>query len=160
MGRGSEGVRRDVGRRTTWASTGVMWFIAGCQGPVPVLERAPTADAVPLTIVRIVDGDTFVVGESGTRVRLWGIDAPERGDVPAGQNATAWLRVVAEDADHRFLCEERDRDRDGRTVAECFTPDGQDIQAAMIAAGHAVEWCRYSEGAYGQCGIRGGRARD
>ena len=38
---------------------------------------------------------------------------------------------------------ERDIDRYGRIVGQCFLPDGRDITAAMIASGTAREFCRY-----------------
>ena len=134
----------------------------------PAVPSAP-APAVPrgeaFTVSRVVDGDTFKAeelaaeGAASDSVRLWGIDAPERGNEPAGPDATAWLRVVVEDADRRLYSERQDVDRYGRTVARCYTPDGQDVQAEMIAAGHALEWCRYSRGAFGQCGRPGGRTK-
>ena len=135
----------------------------------PVAPTAVPAEAEPFTVSRVVDGDTFKAEDlapladdgnsSADSVRLWGIDAPERGDKPAGPDATAWLRGAVEDADRRLFCERKDVDRYGRLVARCYLPDGQDVQAAMIADGHALEWCRYSDGAFGQCGVRGGRSR-
>ena len=48
-------------------------------------------------------------------------------------------------------CRQRDIDRYGRIVGQCFLPDGRDITAAMIASGTAQEFCRYSGNHYGTC---------
>lgn len=98
--------------------------------------------------VRVVDGDTLDL--DGARIRLHGIDAPERAQRctaaagrawPCGREATlALTRMVA---GRRPLCTERDRDGYGRSVAVC-TVDGRDINRAMVAAGWAVAYTRYS----------------
>jgi endonuclease YncB( thermonuclease family) len=67
---------------------------------------------------RVVDGDTIDV--AGTRIRLWGIDAPEsaqmceRGgsDYACGQKASVHLRSVIGGA--IVACEPRAKDRYGR----------------------------------------------
>jgi endonuclease YncB( thermonuclease family) len=41
-------------------------------------------------VTRIVDGDTFWISSKDVRIRVWGLDAPER-DTPAGPTATAAL---------------------------------------------------------------------
>ena len=145
--------------------------VPGADGRFRMEEPGPgafvcfTDSCEPFTVARVVDGDTFkaeelaAAGAPSGSVRLWGIDAPERGDRPAGPDATAWLRAQVEAADRRLYCERVELDRYSRLVARCFTPDGTDIQAAMIAAGHAVEWCRYSDGAYGECDRPGGRSK-
>jgi endonuclease YncB( thermonuclease family) len=50
-----------------------------------------------------------------------------------------------------LTCHERDVDRYGRTVGQCFLPDGTDITARMIESGTATEYCRYSGNHYGTC---------
>jgi endonuclease YncB( thermonuclease family) len=44
-------------------------------------------------------------------------------------------------------CDPRDRDRYRRVVAACRTEAG-DINAAIVRRGWAVDWPRYSNGAY------------
>ena len=97
---------------------------------------------------RVVDGDTLVI--TGERVRLWGIDAPER-DTAAGQRATDWLTGALTDTVVvcRLPPSGQDRDRYGRAVRRCFV--GQDdVAALLVAAGHAADWPRYSDGFYAQ----------
>lgn len=77
-------------------------------------------------------------------MRLWGIDAPER-DTPAGPASTRALAQIIDGG--TIVCEEKDTDRYGRTVALCRI-DGRDIAAEMVAQGHAKDFPRYSGGFY------------
>lgn len=116
--------------RATIAAAAVLAGIAA----VFFLQAAPTAP-------RVIDGDTFDQGN--TRVRLWGVDAPEM-DEPGGPEAAEMLRRMTS-AETR--CEIEGRDRYGRAVMRCTV----DLGCAMIAAGHAREWTRYSGGAFARC---------
>ena len=93
-------------------------------------------------------GDTFWLDTSDVSIRVWGLDAPERG-TPGGREATAALTKLI--AGQRLTCRERDIDRYGRVVGQCFLANGRDIAEAMIASGTASEYCRYSEGFYRTC---------
>ena len=109
----------------------------------------PQGDAAILRgIVRVVDGDTLVLGAA--KIRLFGIDAPEtpqRCD-PSGRNwacgtwATKTLRGLLDGADVR--CVPQDRDRYGRIVARCLA-DGQDVASGMVRAGAAWAYRKYSQ---------------
>lgn len=110
--------------------------------------------------VMTVDGDTFRCREVetarpslradlaavGGKVRLARIDTPERGQ-PGYEASTAALRLMIEgravtctlvDADPRQKGFQR-KDRFGRPVARC-SAGGLDLGAAMLEAGHAVQW--------------------
>lgn len=103
--------------------------------------------------VHVRDADTIVV--SGTPVRLNGVDAPELG-TQAGRNARRWmvnhLSGRAVDCD---LNGERTHDR---WVGVCYA-DGEDIGAALIAAGHALDCRRYSGGRYAHLETAAARSR-
>lgn len=76
--------------------------------------------AFPLTAQTITDGDTLKL--NGTTYRLWGIDAPETKQDwpdgwPAGRMATT--RLLAHIQGKTVVCEKKDTDRYGRTVAIC-----------------------------------------
>jgi endonuclease YncB( thermonuclease family) len=43
-----------------------------------------------------------------------------------------------------------EEDHFGRTVAECFLPDGRDLSAEMVKLGLAIDWRKYSGGRYRQ----------
>jgi endonuclease YncB( thermonuclease family) len=99
-------------------------------------------------VTRVVDGDTFWIDSAEVRIRIWGLDAPER-DRAGGSAATAELsRLIA---GRTLTCRQRDIDRYGRIVGQCFLPDGRDITAAMIASGTAREFCRFSGNHYRTC---------
>lgn len=104
-------------------------------------------------IVRIVDGDTFYMDGVETRIRLWGLDAPEK-DEPGGNRATRMLREIAHG--ERVSCREVDTDRYGRIVGQCFLAGGRDIAALMIESGAASEYLRYSGGYYSRVAAAGG----
>lgn len=93
---------------------------------------------------RTVDGDTLKV--DGKLYRLWGIDAAEKGQRcadgwPAGIEACTRLRHLIDG--RAIACEPRTTDRYGRIVALCRA-DGQDLGAAMVSAGMAWAFIRYS----------------
>jgi endonuclease YncB( thermonuclease family) len=98
--------------------------------------------------VEIVDGDTLRI--DGERVRLWGFDAPEKHqscriegrEQPIGLQATEALRSLV--ARGGLRCETKDRDRYGRTVADCWVGD-QSIGDAMVYSGWAWALPRYSK---------------
>lgn len=94
--------------------------------------------------VRAIDGDTVsLILPSGeeARVRIWGIDAPERGQ-RQGREATAMLiRLIA---DRPVTFHPRTRDRYGRLVGELHDADGRDIANEMVAGGYALADRRYT----------------
>src|SRR5437762_1998581 len=102
--------------------------------------------------VRVIDGDTLDM--DGVRIRLWGIDAPESNQTcegkdgqiyECGRDSAAVMRELTRE--RRVDCETRGRDRYNRVVAVCRTESG-DINAAIVRRGWAVDWPRYSQGAY------------
>ena len=92
--------------------------------------------------VHVRDADTIVV--EGTAVRLNGVDAPEL-KTRSGQDGKRWMVNYLRDKQVRCdLNGERTYDR---WVGVCFA-DGNDIGAAVIAAGLALDCRRYSGGRY------------
>jgi len=91
------------------------------------------------------DGDTLRCDQGrGERVRLWGVDSPEAHH-PGGHAATRALSQII--TGKTLTCEKRGVSFN-RTVARCFTPDGRDVAAEMVRAGHAVDWPAFSGGYY------------
>lgn len=98
--------------------------------------------------IRVVDGDTFMVGAE--TIRLQNIDAPEAGQMCRAENGRSYdCGATSTQALARLLeqgglrCVGNTRDRYDRKLAHC-TVQGQDIGAAMVARGHARAYDRYS----------------
>lgn len=97
---------------------------------------------------RIVDGDTLDI--NGQRVRLWGVDAPERGQScdragAPGRSATSALSRTIAGRD--VSCHARDRDDYGRVVAACSV-GGVDLGQRLVSEGWAWDYRQYSRGRY------------
>ncbi|WP_101341298.1 thermonuclease family protein [Cereibacter azotoformans] len=96
---------------------------------------------------RVIDGDTLEI--EGVRVRLFGIDAPERNQTcgerdllwSCGEWATERLELLLGGGQVR--CTGAERDRYGRLLATCEV-DGQDVGARMVRSGAALAYRRYS----------------
>ncbi len=105
------------------------------------------ADATLTGSARVIDGDTLEI--RGSRIRLHGIDAPERAQRcrsggrfwSCGREATRAL--VRRIGSHPVACEARDRDRYGRVIAVCRV-GGKDVNAWMVAEGWALAYRKYS----------------
>lgn len=72
--------------------------LAAAEGSAPGAAAPALTGLQAATVTRVIDGDTVVL-ESGERVRLLGIDAPERGETGAAA-ATAQLRAFVQEAEH------------------------------------------------------------
>lgn len=119
-----------------------------CSLLVLFLGALPVAAAEIAGVVRVIDGDTFDV--DGTRVRLHGVDAPEREQRCGGADAPMWdcglwaTRVAMDRYDgRRATCATLDTDRYGRAVARCMV-DGEDVGRAMVVDGLAFAYRAYS----------------
>ncbi|MFV0514233.1 MAG: thermonuclease family protein [Jhaorihella sp.] len=113
-----------------------------------LLPVAPAAQAGFSGPVRVIDADTWDVGER--RVRLHGIDAPELDQTcrdPAGPvwGCGLW---ASNEARRRYEgrqaeCEAVETDRYGRTVARCAV-NGEDAGRFLVSQGIAFAYRRYS----------------
>jgi endonuclease YncB( thermonuclease family) len=95
-------------------------------------------------VVGVQDGDTLTVREEGgqaLRIRLWGIDAPERGQAFSNV-AKKHLSDLAFGKRVRVLA--RTQDRYGRTVAVIMLPDGRNVNEAMVKDGYAWWFRKYA----------------
>ncbi|RZO86376.1 MAG: thermonuclease family protein [Oceanococcus sp.] len=109
--------------------------------------QRPEPDLSPKQEVAVIDGDTLNV--NGRRIRIFGIDAPEKGQ-PCTRNGAAYdcgaaasdqLRFIV--AGERLQCERKSNDRWGREVAICTAGD-RDIGRQMIRQGWAIAYREYS----------------
>ncbi|MDR1947594.1 MAG: thermonuclease family protein [Desulfovibrio sp.] len=100
-----------------------------------------TAHAATFPTARAVDGDTILTTYRGgaVRVRLYGIDAPEKRQ-EYGPQATAYVdRAAARIA----RIEPITTDRYGRMVAIVHMTDGSTLEAMLLAAGLAWVYPQY-----------------
>ncbi|WP_051442813.1 thermonuclease family protein [Mesorhizobium sp. WSM3626] len=143
------------------AAAGVLAFLSAIQQS----DRQPETSLSNLTrpsppsitgIASIVDGDTIEI--HGQRIRLNGIDAPEskqycndaKGlDYPCGRRSAEALDAFLATS-RPVSCRFVSWDRYDRFVGECLRSDGANLSAWMVEHGQALDWPRYSHGAYAQ----------
>jgi endonuclease YncB( thermonuclease family) len=107
-------------------------------------------------VVTIQDGDTFTMRDTAGdfRVRLCGVDSPERGHQGYQQAKDALTALIGgktvrcvqvgsgTPCDNRSPPKSRDR-----IVAQCFL-ESKDISDKMVCSGNAVDWEKFSGGYY------------
>jgi endonuclease YncB( thermonuclease family) len=100
----------------------------------------------------IIDGDTLEI--HGTRIRLWGIDAPESSQLCRGDDSLQYRcgskaanELDAFIARRPIDCSPVSLDQYGRTVAVCSI-DGVDLAEWLVRNGLALDWPTYSKGKY------------
>jgi endonuclease YncB( thermonuclease family) len=110
---------------------------------------ASTASADLAGPLRVIDGDTFDVGE--TRIRLHGVDAPEDAQTCLDANGAEWAcgDWATQEARARWegreaACEVVETDRYGRAVSRCAV-NGEDLGATLVSRGMALAYVAYSE---------------
>ncbi len=111
------------------------------RGDEPAPAGAVTVPgALLVDVVRIVDGDTIDVRAAQTelRVRLYGVDTPERGDRCFAE-ATDRTRALA-GSQVQLLPDARLRDRYDRELRYVYTARGESIDAALVREGLALAW--------------------
>ncbi|HTF19442.1 MAG TPA: thermonuclease family protein [Chryseolinea sp.] len=94
-------------------------------------------------VIKVVDGDTFDILDASTttRIRLFGIDAPERGQA-FNKRAKAFVDSLVSGRTIRVVV--RDKDRYGRTVGDAYLSDGTFVNAEIVRAGYAWQFRQYS----------------
>lgn len=98
--------------------------------------------AFPAKVVKISDGDTITVlsDKEQTKVRLYGIDAPEKKQ-DYGQRSKQFLASLI--AGQVVEVEQKGKDRYKRTLG-IIRHKGQDINAQMVLNGYAWAYVKYS----------------
>ncbi len=136
---------------------------AGYFGP-GFLDKLPLPNAAQLVAsgsaeaiagrASVIDGDTIEI--HGERIRFNGIDAPEsaqfcadaagrmyRCGARAAEALAGWLAAASP-----TTCKFVERDQYGRFVGNCTRADGANVQIWLVRNGHAMDWPRYSNGAF------------
>jgi len=105
---------------------------------MPILQAVE--GALPVEVVRIVDGDTLDVRSAQTelRVRLFGVDTPERGE-DCFDEATSRLEALAGKV-VQLLPDQRLTDSFGRELRYVYSTDGTLIDELLVAEGYGLAW--------------------
>lgn len=95
-------------------------------------------------VVAVKDGDTIemMMGKKAIRIRLFGVDSPEKGQ-PFGEKARQYTADLCYGKVVRL--QQKDKDQYGRIVGEIFLPDGSSLNARLIAAGFAWQYTEFSK---------------
>ena len=137
-------------------ATVLAMFVLSASGFSAVAEIVP--GPLPADLIRVIDGDTIEVRahlwlglELTTRVRLWGIDAPELdGGCPAERDLAKSARdFLAHNLSPTIVLNDVRQDKyGGRVVARVLTVRGEDVGWLLVAnrlalnAGSAPAWCQ------------------
>ena len=106
-------------------------------------ETKPKRRELTIQAVHIADGDTFE-GRDGSqtyRIRLHGIDAPEKGQDFSRKSRETLGRLCKNGPLKAVVVQ---KDRYGRWVCEVFDRNGQSVNKAMVREGMAWHFRRYS----------------
>ena len=126
----------------------ILWLAMPAMMPARA-DQAPFALSGEVKVTKVVDGDSLRSGR--LKIRLHGIDAPERKQTCMTATGTAWpCGSAATDAigemvasAPRLSCALVDVDRYGRLVMRCHAGD-VDIAEQLVAQGLAMAYRRYS----------------
>lgn len=133
---------------TRWILPALLMSVAGCDEPART-HAAPAAitKLVPVSarVVGVTDGDSLSVVLHGvqTKVRLEGIDAPEKAQ-DYGAAAKKVLAGIVSGREVEIVQTGTDRYR--RTLARVYV-GGADVSLAMLRAGMAWHFVRYNKDA-------------
>ena len=111
--------------------------LQACSNPDPT-STATVASDVAVTVTRVIDGDTVDVCCPEARVRLLGIDSPERGE-PLFDEATELAKSLADGQSIRLEKCLEEADRYGRLLRHIFIGDTH-VNREMVAAGLATAY--------------------
>ena len=122
---------------------------AGLPDGIPAGQEWQVFDRQQVVVEDVIDGDTIDVrltGTSGaddTRVRLLGIDTPEKG-AHWGEEATRFTAGQVEGSTVTLrLGESETRDRYGRLLAYVYLDDARTLNELLVREGHAYAHRRY-----------------
>ena len=95
-------------------------------------------------VIKVIDGDTYdllLKDKTIIRVRMDGIDAPERG-MSYSKKATQYLGELCKNQTVRIV--KNNIDRYGRTISYSYLKDGRELSREMLKAGYAWHYKEYN----------------
>lgn len=139
--------------RRVIVSVGAIAVLGFLISKIPHDASTRSAHTLPAAyqVARVSDGDTIAVsdGKNQKKIRLCGIDAPEKSQ-PLGTESKAYLEKLLRHVDSENLqIDEIERDRYGRSVSEVFVVAESEadadkfVNAEMVRSGMAYVFRRY-----------------
>ena len=132
-----------------WAPMSALLVCGPMVSPPLAWAASDQARAVIQGQARVVDGDTLAIGDK--KIRMWGIDAPEKKQSCRRGNGSEYMCGLASKQaleekirDQSISCQVKEQDQYGRFVAQCSLR-GEDLNAWMVAQGDAVSYKQYSK---------------
>lgn len=118
-----------------------IWLLPVCLGLIPgsLWTTASRAETFNAKVIAVLDGDTVLVARSGKRpakVRLAGIDAPEKAQPFGARSRQALVELVL---GHEVRVDTVATDKYGRWVAQ-LTWDGHSVNQQQVRSGMAWEY--------------------
>ncbi len=114
----------------------VRTVFASCEAPSKAAESA--------IVKSVIDGDTIEL-VSGERIRITGLNAPEKLDAqgqsqPFAEQSHQFLELLIRHSNQQVILEPdvQTQDKHGRTLAHLFAPDGTSITRKLLLAGMAA----------------------
>lgn len=107
-------------------------------------QSQESEDQITGVVVKVMDGDTYELltpDKTTVRVRMQGIDAPERG-MPYYKMAKQYLSDLC--MHQKVTLKEVTEDHYGRTVAFSYLEDGRELSREMLKAGYAWHYKKYN----------------
>jgi len=108
-------------------------------------QEANNSKSTSGKVIAIIDGDTYDIlldGNKTVRIRMEGIDAPEKG-MPFYRVAKKYLGELCFEKNVRL--EIHDTDSRGRKIAFTYLDDGRELSHEMIKAGLAWHFTKYNK---------------
>ncbi|KPA23551.1 Succinoglycan biosynthesis protein ExoI [Shimia sp. SK013] len=102
----------------------------------------------------VIDGDTIVIKK--IHIRLFGVDAPEMDQLYGKKAKWALVALTKGKAVTANLLPEKSYDR---VVGHCVLDDGTDLSEELVKQGLALDWAKFSGGAYAEFGPDGVRKK-
>ena len=120
-------------------SCSILFIITRTLTSVPSFSVAATFTG---TVVSVLDGDTLEVlnGHHAERIRLSGIDCPEKGQA-FGQHAASSLVFGKQ-----VTLQTHGLDKYGRTLADVLLPDGMNLNQEFLKQGWCWWYQKYAPG--------------
>ena len=118
-----------------------MVLVVACSGGSDLREYETTlrcADCPTLLVTGVIDGDTF--DTPVRRVRLFGVDTPERRERCYGAASRGFKQLAGRKV--RVEAGPRQEDRVGRMLYYVYTEAGNSIDEILVREGLARAWTR------------------